>query len=159
MRKQALGFQGQVFVPQVVVAHYRVAPVLLHTKNCHFVVNSFHLEFHRVKGGELARLVRALCVNAKLIFPVGTVKAAIAAILRRSGVAAVKVICSRPLLHELFKGPVAAGCEIHGVASFLVLGKKKSRRLFSKSAAWPGKQKRAMSCLTTPCFCLIIQLF
>src|SRR5699024_5763227 len=92
-----------------------------HTKNCHLVVNSFHLEFHRVKGGELARLVGALCVNAKLIFPVGAVKAAVAAILRRSGVAAVKVICSRPLLHELFKGPVAAGCKIHGVASFLVL--------------------------------------
>ena len=43
LRKQPLGFQGQVFVPQVVVAHYRVAPVLLHTKNCHLVVNSFHL--------------------------------------------------------------------------------------------------------------------
>ena len=62
LRKQALGFQGQVFVPQMVVAHYRVAPVLLHTKNCHFVVNSFHLEFHRVKGGELARLVRYIVV-------------------------------------------------------------------------------------------------
>ena len=44
LRKQALGFQGQVFVPQVMVGHHRVAPVFLHTKNCHFVVNSFHLE-------------------------------------------------------------------------------------------------------------------
>ena len=29
-------------------------------------------------------------------------------------------------LHKDFKGAVAAGCEIHGVASFLVLGAKKA---------------------------------
>ena len=29
-------------------------------------------------------------------------------------------------LHKAFKGAVAAGCEIHGVASFLVLGAKKA---------------------------------
>ena len=63
--------RDRVFVPQVVVTHYRVAPVLLHTKNCHLVVNSFNLEFHRVKGGELARLVGTLCIDAELIFPVG----------------------------------------------------------------------------------------
>ena len=72
LRKQALGSRGQAFVSQAVVAHYRVDPVLLYTENSHFVINPFHLEFYRVKGGELARMVGALCVNAKLIFPVGT---------------------------------------------------------------------------------------
>ena len=48
-------FQGQVFVPQVVVRHHRVALVALHTEYCHLVVNSFHSKCHRVKGGQLAR--------------------------------------------------------------------------------------------------------
>ena len=142
LRKQPLGFQGQVFVPQMVVAHYRVAPVLLHTKNCHFVVNSFHLEFHRVKGGELARLVRALCVNAKLIFPVGAVKTAVAAVLRRSGIAAVKVICSQPLLHELFKRPVAAGSEVHRLSPpFGFSAKRKAADFFQNLRLGRGNRK------------------
>ena len=37
-----------------------------------------------------------------------------AAILRRSGLPAVKVVESRRILHEAFKGPVAAGSKIHG---------------------------------------------
>ena len=112
---------------------HRVAPVFLHTKNCHLVVNSFHLEFHRVKGGELARLVGTFCVNTKLIFPVGTVKTAVAAILRRSGVSAVKVICSRPLLHELFKRPVAAGSEVHRLSPPFGFWAKRKAADFEKS--------------------------
>ena len=114
MRQQALGFQGQVLVPQVVVGHHRVAPVFLHSKNCHLVVHSFHLKFHRaVKGGELARLVGTFLIHTKLVLPVRAVETAGAAVLRRSGLAAVKMICARPRLHELFKGPVAAGSKVH----------------------------------------------
>ena len=61
---------------------------------------------------------------SKLVLPVGTVETAVAAILRRSGVAAVVVVETGLALHEAFKGAVAAGCKIHGVASFLVLGIK-----------------------------------
>ena len=114
LRQQPLGFQGQVLVPQVVVGHHRVAPVFLHSKNCHLVVHSFHLKFHRaVKGGELARLVGAFLIHTKLVLPVRAVETAGAAVLRRSGLAAVKMICARPRLHELFKGPVAAGSKVH----------------------------------------------
>lgn len=60
------------------------------------------------------------------ILPVGTVETAVAAILRRSGVAAVVVVEAGLALHKAFKGAVAAGCEIHGVASFLNLGVKKA---------------------------------
>ena len=63
---------------------------------------------------------------SKLVLPVGTVETAVAAILRRSGVAAVVVVEAGLALHEAFKGAVAAGSEIHGVASFLVLGAKKA---------------------------------
>lgn len=63
---------------------------------------------------------------SKLVLPVGTVETAVAAILRRSGVAAVVVVEAGLALHEAFKGAVAAGSEIHGVASFLNLGAKKA---------------------------------
>ena len=63
---------------------------------------------------------------SKLVLPVGTVETAVAAILRRSGVAAVVVVEAGLALHKAFKGAVAAGCEIHGVASFLNLGVKKA---------------------------------
>ena len=114
LRQQPLGFQGQILVPQVVVGHHRVAPVFLHSKNCHLVVHSFHLKFHRaVKGGELARLVGTFLIHTKLVLPVRAVETAGAAVLRRSGLAVVKMICARPRLHELFKGPVAAGSKVH----------------------------------------------
>ena len=65
------------------------------------------------KGGELARLVGTFLKDTKLIFPARAIEAAGAAVLRRDRLAAVKVICARPFLHELFKGPVAAGSEVH----------------------------------------------
>ena len=55
---------------------------------------------------------------------------AVAAILRRSGVAAVVVVETGRALHEAFKGAVAAGCKIHGVASFLVFGIRKAADFF-----------------------------
>ena len=75
-------------------------------------------------GVKLAWLVGTLCINAKPVFPVGTVETAVASILRRPGVAAVVVVEAGLALHKAFKGAVAAGCEIHSVASFLNLGVK-----------------------------------
>ena len=63
---------------------------------------------------------------SKLVLPVGTVETAVAAILRRSGVAAVVGVEAGLALHKARKGAVAAGGEIQGVASFLVLGAKKA---------------------------------
>ena len=142
MRQQALGFQGQVLVPQVVVGHHRVAPVFLHSKNCHLVVHSFHLKFHRaVKGGELARLVGTFLIHTKLVLPVRAVETAGAAVLRRSGLAVVKMICARPRLHELFKGPVAAGSKVHRRSPPFCFWAQKSGVLISP------KGKRERRCL------------
>ena len=138
LRQQPLGFQGQVLVPQVVVGHHRVAPVFLHSKNCHLVVHSFHLKFHRaVKGGALARLVGTFLIHTKLVLPVRAVETAGAAVLRRSGLAAVKMICARPRLHELFKGPVAAGSKVHRRSPPFWFWAKEKPQTFSKSAAQP----------------------
>lgn len=54
---------------------------------------------------------------SKLVLPVGTVETAVAAVV---------VVEAGLALHEAFKGAVAAGSEIHGVASFLNLGAKKA---------------------------------
>ena len=142
MRQQPLGFQGQVLVPQVVVGHHRIAPVFLHSKNCHLVVHSFHLKFHRaVKGGELARLVGTFLIHTKLVLPVRAVETAGAAVLRRSGLAVVKMICARPRLHELFKGPVAAGSKVHRRSPPFCFWAQKSGVLISP------KGKRERRCL------------
>ena len=54
----------------------------------------FHLKFHRaVKGGELARLVGTFLIHTKLVLPVRAVETAGAAVLRRSGLAVVKMVC------------------------------------------------------------------
>ena len=59
----------------------------------------------------------------------------------------------------LFKGPVAAGSEVHRPSPpFCVWAKRKAADFF-KICGLAGEQKRALSCLTTPCCCLIIQLF
>ena len=87
----------------MVVGHHRVALVALHTKYCH-VLNSFHSKFHRVVGGQLARLAGTFRIDAELIFPVRAIKAAGAAVLRRDRLAAVVVVETGLALHELFKG-------------------------------------------------------
>ena len=149
LRQQPLGFQGQVLVPQVVVGHHRVAPVFLHSKNCHLVVHSFHLKFHRaVKGGELARLVGTFLIHTKLVLPVRAVETAGAAVLRRSGLAAVKMICARPRLHELFKGPVAAGSKVHRRSPpFWFWAQKKRRPDLSK-----GEKRTPLSAVSYSIF-------
>ena len=87
------------------------------------------------------------------------IKAAGAAVLRRDRLAAVVVVETGLALHELFKGPIAAGSEVHRPSPpFCVWAKRKAADFF-KICGLAGEQKRALSCLTTPCFCLIIQLF
>ena len=97
------------------------------------------MKFHRaVKGGELARLVGTFLIHTKLVLPVRAVETAGAAVLRRSGLAAVKMICARPRLHELFKGPVAAGSKYIGGRLLSGFGRKKSGVLISPK----GKRER-----------------
>ena len=81
---------------------------------------------------------------SKLVLPVGTVETAVAAILRRSGVAAVVVVEAGLALHEAFKGAVAAGSEIHGVASFLNLGAKKAADFF-KICGWAYEKRTPLA--------------
>ena len=45
-----IGFQGQSFIPQMVVGHHRIAFVLLHAEYCHIVVSSFQCKFDRQQG-------------------------------------------------------------------------------------------------------------
>ena len=64
-----------------------------------------------------------------------------------------------PGLGAVQKAPVAAGSEVHRPSPpFCVWAKRKAADFF-KICGLAGEQKRALSCLTTPCFCLIIQLF
>ena len=67
-----------------------------------------------------------LCQIEQQIFPVGTVETAVAAILRRSGVAAVVVVETGLALHEAFKGAVAAGCKNTWCRLLSALGIKKT---------------------------------
>lgn len=82
-----------------------------------------------------------------MIFPVQAIKAAGATALRRDRLAAVGVVETGLALHELFKGLVAAGSKAHRLLPPF--------RVQAKSVL-AGKQKRVLSCLTTPCFYLII---
>ena len=76
--------------------------------------------------------------TAKLVLPVRAVETAGAAVLRRSGLAAVKMICARPRLHELFKGPVAAGSKVHRRSPPFCFWAQKSGVLISPK----GKRER-----------------
>lgn len=125
----------------MVVAHYRVALILFHAENCHSFLNSFHGEFDRSIVGQLTGLVGTLRVNAELMFPVRAVEMAGAAILRRSGLPAVKVVESRRILHEAFKGPVAAGSKIHGGSPPFLFWAQKKRR-----PCLPDWEKRTPPC-------------
>lgn len=115
----------------MVIGHHRVALVTLYTKYCHILNNSFHSKCHRVVGGQLARLVGTFRIDAELIFPVRAIKAAGAAVLRRDRLAAVVVVETGLALHELFKGPVAAGSEVHRPSPpFCVWAKRKAADFF-----------------------------
>ena len=85
-----------------------------------------------------AGAIGTLFENAKLIFPPGAVETASAAVLRRSGLAAVKMVCARSCLHELFKGPVAAGSKVYRRSPPFCFWAQKSGVLISPK----GKRER-----------------
>ena len=122
------------------MAVFRIITVFFNTEYCN-VLNFFYSKFHRVVGGQLARLERIFRIDAELIFPVRAIKAAGAAVLRRDRLAAVVVVETGLALHELFKGSVAAGSEEYiGRHLLSAFGQKEKPQTFSKSAAWPGNR-------------------
>ena len=128
----------------MVIGHHRVALVTLYTKYCH-VLNSFHSKCHRVVGGQLARLVGTFRIDAELIFPVRAIKAAGAAVLRRDRLAAVVVVKTGLALHELFKGPIAAGSEVHRPSPpFCFWAKRKAADFFQNLRLGRGTEKGAV---------------
>ena len=85
--------------------------------------------------GQSARFIRTLGIYTKPIFPVRTVEVAGVAILML-GAAVLVPVKSGLSLHEHFKCAAFTAHKVHsGCASFLDLGRKKRRRLLSKSAA------------------------
>ena len=86
----------------------------------------------------LARLVGTFLIHTKLVLPVRAVETASAAVLRRSGLAAVKMVCARSCLHELFKGPVAAGSKVYRRSPPFCFWAQKSGVLISPK----GKRER-----------------
>ena len=135
---------GLVTIPFPIPRDHRVALVALHTEYCH-VLNSFHSKFHRVVDGQLARLVGTFRIDAELIFPVRAIKAAGAAVLRRDRLAAVVVVETGLALHELFKGPVAAGSEVHRPSPpFCFWAKRKAADFFQNLRLGRGTEKGAV---------------
>ena len=85
--------------------------------------------------GLSARFIRTLGIYTKPIFPVRTVEVAGVTILML-GAAVLVPVKSGLALHEHFKCAAFTAHKVHsGCASFLDLGRKKRRRLLSKSAA------------------------
>ena len=85
--------------------------------------------------GLSARFIRTLGIYTKPIFPVWMVEVACVTVLML-GVAVLVPVKSGLSLHERFKCAAFTAHKVHsGCASFLNLGRKKRRRLLSKSAA------------------------
>lgn len=76
-----------------------------------------------------AGAIGTLFENAKLIFPPGAVETASAAIFIISGTTGLIAVKSRLLLHEQFKRPLLALCEIHSGCASFPAGIKKRHRL------------------------------
>ena len=74
-----------------------------------------------------AGAIGTLFENAKLIFPPGAVETASAAIFIISGTTGLIAVKSRLLLHEQFKRPLLALCEIHSGCTSFPAGIKKRR--------------------------------
>ena len=91
--------------------------------------------------------VGTLFENAKLIFPLRAVETASAAIFITSGTAGLKAVKSRLLLHEQFKRPPFAVCEIHSGCASFPAGIKKPQTF----DLWRGNmQKGTLSCDNAP---------
>lgn len=71
--------------------------------------------------------IDALIRQSKLIFPPGAVETASAAIFIISGTTGLIAVKSRLLLHEQFKRPLLALCEIHSGCTSFPAGIKKRR--------------------------------
>ena len=87
--------------------------------------------FPRLSAGAVGTLLE----NAKLIFPMWAVKTASAAIFITSGTAGLIAVKSRLLLHEQFKSPLLAVCEIHSGCTSFPAGIKKRHNLFLSCGA------------------------
>lgn len=84
-------------------------------------------------------------IDAELIFPVRAIKAAGAAVLRRDRLAAVVVVKTGLALHELFKGPIAAGSEVHRPSPpFCFWAKRKAADFFQNLRLGRGTEKGAV---------------
>ena len=83
----------------------------------------------------LAGAIGTLFENAKLIFPPGAVETASAAIFIISGTTGLIAVKSRLLLHEQFKRPLLALCEIHSGCASFPASIKKRHNLF-QAVAW-----------------------
>ena len=68
------------------------------------------------------------------------IKAAGAAVLRRDRLAAVVVVETGLALHELFKGPVAAGSEVHRPSPPFRFRAKRKAAEYENSAAPPMRK-------------------
>jgi len=85
--------------------------------------------------------VWTLFENAKLILPPGAVKTASAAIYITSGTTGLIAVKPRLLLHEQFKRPLLALCEIHSGCASFPAGIKKRHNFFEAAAAYPTHLK------------------
>lgn len=90
-------------------------------------------------GGRFPRpfagAIGTLFENAKLIFPLWAVETASAAIFIISGTTGLIAVKSRLLLHEQFKRPLLALCEIHSGCTSFPAGIKKRHNFFEAAAA------------------------
>ena len=106
-------------------------------------------------GGRFPRpfagAVGTLFENAKLIFPLGAVETASAAIFIISGTTGLIAVKSRFLLHEQFKRPLLALCEIHSGCTSFPAGIKK-RHNFLSYGGISCLLKNAISRLVQPCY-------
>ena len=91
-----------------------------------------HSLFYYCKRMAWAVSIGTLFENAKLIFPLWAVETASAAIFIISGTAGLIAVKSRLLLHEQFKSPLLALCEIHSGCTSFPAGIKKRRYFLPK---------------------------
>ena len=79
-----------------------------------------------------AGAIGTLFENAKLIFPLWAVETASTAIFIISGTTGLIAVKSRLLLHDQFKRPLLALCEIHSGCASFPAGIKKRRYFLPK---------------------------
>ena len=111
-----------VLVLQYALCRFRVCKAAWHKAFARLFVHA-GVRFPRPFAGAIGTLFE----NAKLIFPPGAVETASAAIFIISGTTGLIAVKSRLLLHEQFKRPLLALCEIHSGCTSFPAGIKKRR--------------------------------